>query len=620
MDIINDIHTLEKNSRELEWEGTFRDYMELVAADPALCRKACRRVYDMIVSAGWEDTPRGRSYLFFSEEMFGIEETLRILVEEYLKPAALGTDVKNRILLLMGPVGTGKSSIVSLIKRGLEEYSKTPHGAFFGIKGCPMHEEPLHLIPYELRGRLREKGVDVEGSLCPRCRIMVEQDYAGRVEDVPVERVFISEEKRVGIGTFVPSDPKSQDMAELTGSVDFSTIAEYGAESDPRAYRFDGELNKANRGVMEFHELLKCDEKFLYSLLSLAQERNFKAGRFALISADELVIGHTNTSEYKEFIGSGRNEALASRLYVVPVPYNLCISQEEKIYRKLLGDSLPGDVHLAPYALRTPAMFSVLTRLKEPCRQGISIVKKALLYEDDGLMQGGSISEDVEELRQEAGGEGMEGIDPRYVVNRICSAIANSPRKCVSSLDILESLKKGLGWHPLMEPGDTGRLERLLLIAEDEYYASVRKDVARACMRSYPGTARQVFTDYMNGICSWIKAPNKERKDHCADTGLMDFIESFLGVSGSGKQVFREEIYNRSLKYAAMGRDFDYTAHPGLREGVEAEVLRRILNGKADLDQASKARPELTITEVLIRDFGYCPLCAREAVSLIYAY
>lgn len=150
-----------------------------------------------------------------------------------------------------------------MLKRGLETYSRTDRGAIFAIKGCPMHEDPLHLIPHHLRDDFfDEYGVRIEGNLSPLNVMRLEQEYGSRIEDVVVERIFFSEDRRTGIGTFSPSDPKSQDIADLTGSLDFSTIAEYGSESDPRAYRFDGELNKANRGMMEFQEMLKCDEKF----------------------------------------------------------------------------------------------------------------------------------------------------------------------------------------------------------------------------------------------------------------------------------------------------------------------------------------------------------------------
>src|SRR5207248_2055388 len=180
--------------------------------------------------------------------------------------------------------------IVSMLKRGLESYTESEDGAAYGIKGCPMHEEPLHLIPHALRADIeRDLGIYIEGDLCPHCRFMLDSEHHGVAENLPVERIVFSEKKRLGIGTFTPSDPKSQDISELVGGIDLSTIGEVGVESDPRAYRFDGELNIANRGIMEFVEMLKTDEKFLYVLLTLSQEQNIKTGRFSMIYADEVV-------------------------------------------------------------------------------------------------------------------------------------------------------------------------------------------------------------------------------------------------------------------------------------------------------------------------------------------
>src|SRR5205085_8299530 len=251
-----------------------------------------------------------RRYNFFTNELFGLEKTIQQLVE-YFSSSARRLEVRKRILLLMGPVGGGKSTIVSLLKRGLERYTRTEAGAVYAIKGCPMHEEPLHLIPDVLRPDMqKEYGLYIEGDLCPVCRQRLRDEFDGEHEHMPVQRIVFSEKNRCGIGTFSPSDPKSQDISELTGSIDLSTIGDYGVESDPRAYRFDGELNIANRGLMEFVEMLKCDEKFLYSLLTLSQEQNIKTGRFAMIYADEVIVSHTNETEYQAFIGNKRSEAL----------------------------------------------------------------------------------------------------------------------------------------------------------------------------------------------------------------------------------------------------------------------------------------------------------------------
>lgn len=291
MDILKKIEMYREEEEKLRWEGTFADYLMLLKEKPWVAQSAHSRVYNMIKDAGIKEEKGVKKYHFFNNQLFGLEEALERLVEEYFHPAAKRLDVRKRILLLMGPVSGGKSTLVTMLKRGLEAYSRTDNGSVFAIKGCPMHEDPLHLIPQHLREEFfDEYGIRIEGNLSPLNMMRLEEEYGGRIEDVLVERIFFSEDRRTGIGTFSPSDPKSQDIADLTGSIDFSTIAEFGSESDPRAYRFDGELNKANRGMMEFQEMLKCDEKFLWHLLSLTQEGNFKAGRFALISADELFL------------------------------------------------------------------------------------------------------------------------------------------------------------------------------------------------------------------------------------------------------------------------------------------------------------------------------------------
>ena len=292
MDLRTRLEAFRQEEQRLNWEGTFADYFDQVVKRPPDGPPRPRPHLRHDHRRGRRDRRPAarRATSFFEDEIFGIEEPLEQLVE-YFNSAAQRLEVRKRILLLMGPVGGGKSTIVTMLKRGLERYTRTDDGAVYAIKGCPMHEEPLHLIPDELRAEIEKRvrhlhrGRPLPASaatmLRPRLR-------AARHEDVRVERIAFSEKHRVGIGTFSPSDPKSQDITELTGSIDLSTIGEVGVESDPRAYRFDGELNIANRGLMEFIEMLKCDEKFLYVLLTLSQEQNIKTGRFSMIYADEV--------------------------------------------------------------------------------------------------------------------------------------------------------------------------------------------------------------------------------------------------------------------------------------------------------------------------------------------
>ena len=625
MDIFRRIAEYRAESAKLAWSGTFRDYIELLRQDPSPAMSAHARVYEMIVSHGVEEVDGRKRYKFFEQEIFGLDRTIEKLVEEYFHSAAKRLDVRKRILLLMGPVSGGKSTIVTMLKRGLEKFSRTPKGAVYAIKGCPMHEEPLHLIPHELRPEVeRELGVRIEGNLCPSCQLMVNTEYGGDIENVPVERVLISEENRVGIGTFSPSDPKSQDIADLTGSIDFSTIAEYGSESDPRAYRFDGELNKANRGIMEFQEMLKCDEKFLWNLLSLTQEGNFKAGRFALISADELIIAHTNEAEYRAFVSNKRNEALLSRMIVMPIPYNLKVSEEEKIYRKLIAQSDMSHVHIAPHALRAAAIFSILTRLKESKKQGMDLIKKMRLY--DGEEVEGFKPSDLQEMQNEFEEEGMSGIDPRYVINRISSALIKHDQPCINALDVLRALRDGLDQHPSITKEEREKYLNFISMARKEYDELAKKEVQKAFVYSFEESARTLFNNYLDNIeayCNWTKIKDPltgEEMD--PDERLMSSIEEQIGVSDNAKKAFREEILIRMSSYARKGKTFDYHTHERLREAIEKKLFAdlkdivKITTSTKTPDETQLKRIN-EVTKRLIEEHGYCPVCANELLRYV---
>src|SRR5215470_6246477 len=625
MDLVKRLEEYRDRERELQWEGTFAQYFEIATKKIEVTRLAHERIYHMIMDAGVQTTRTGEPrYNFFTQEIFGIEKPLQQIVE-YFHSAAQRLEVRKRILLLMGPVGGGKSTIVYLVKRGLEAYSRTDAGALYAIKDCPMHEEPLHLIPNDLRPDVeKEFGLYIEGDLCPHCRYMVDNQYKGRIEDVPVKRMAFSEKYRVGIGTFTPSDPKSQDISELVGGIDLSTIGDVGSESDPRAYRFDGELNIANRGMMEFIEMLKVDEKFLYVLLTLSQEQNIKTGRFSMIYADEVVVSHTNENEYASFVGNKKSEALQDRIILVKVPYNLRVSDEVKIYEKLLKQSSLKNVHIAPHTLSVASIFAILTRLETPKKAGMSLMKKLKLY--DGEDQEDFKQKDLKEMQEEAMHEGMEGISPRYVINRLSSALVRDGVACINPIDALRALRDGLDQHTSITRDQREHYLNFISEARKEYDEMAKKEVQRAFVYSFEESARTLLNNYLDNVeayCNKTKVRDPiTDEDMDPDEQLMRSIEEQIGITENAKKTFREEILIRISSLARRGQTFEYTSHERLKEAIEKKLFADLRDVVKITTSAKTPDPEQLkkindVVDRLIRDHGYCPVCANELLKYV---
>jgi predicted Ser/Thr protein kinase/intein/homing endonuclease len=1070
---------LEAHRREresLNWEGTFREYFEMAGKQPKLTQLAHARICDMILAAGTTVINEGSRdeitrYQFFSDDLYGIDEALEQLVE-YFKSAAQRLEVRKRILLLMGPVGGGKSTIVTLLKRGLEKWTRTEHGSVFAIKGDPMHGDPMHLIPPELRSEIQKHyGIYIEGELSPQARYDLEHTYKGKHEDVLIERITFSEKDRVGIGTFAPSDPKSQDVSELTGSIDLSTIGEVGVESDPRAYRFDGELNVANRGMMEFIEILKCcifntltrtsqglleiselvqskpeaplqnfpievklrtrdgleqatkliyvgkgktiriktrkgfvlegspdhriwvigidgehqwralkdmektdrlcihrkvgtwpeeapmlhapahnpawkhkpqvpekmtpalarflgyfvaegnlektricitnvnpqvisdleliarefevnlfqdkrghhyfnctalvhllrffgltgrrahekhvpriirecpkdlmsqflrayfdgdgtatksyiscttaseklseqlqqillnygivakrstvhnhqldrdyftliidsdniaifnreigfgidykreaaerleaeqhiahrdglpnlqphwntlrerltdaavmtssglpyrqrvgvrqligdyafeqlwrfaegravpslptaqsvidtvethalvpftiretvenryfydeveettegfddlwdfhvpvghtyvgngfvnhncDEKFLYSLLTLSQEQAIKTGRYAMIYADEVIMSHTNENEYQSFVGNKKNEALQDRIIMIKVPYNLRVSEEERIYQKLLSQSSLQGVHIAPYTLRVAAMFAVLTRLEAPKRANVDLVKKMKLY--DGEDVDGFKSKDVKELRADTVREGMFGISPRYVINRLSNALVQESKKYITPIDALRTIRDGFDQHTGITTEERERYTNLITLVRKEFDEIAKTEVQRAFVYSFEEMAKGICDNYLDNVEAYcnkekIKDPITEEEME-PDERLMRSIEEQIGISENAKNTFRQEILIRISTYARKGKRFEYSSHERLKEAIEKKIFADLkdvvkITTSTKSPDADHLRRINEVIDRLVKNHGYTTESANELLNYV---
>lgn len=615
-----------EKTNNLSWSGTLKDYLEMVIKNPSLNMTSHARVLRMIEHAGVERNNDGQitKYNFFADEIFGAEESIEQIMS-YLRAAAAGSEVARRILLLYGPTSSGKSQLAIMLKRGMEEFSKTDEGAIYALSESPMHEDPLWAIPNELRKSLLDNyGLKIEGHLSPLMDLLVKEKYNGNFLNLPVKRIIFSEQSRVGIGTFVPSDKKSQDISELVGSMDLSKIGEYGSESDPRAFRFDGELNISNRGMMEFVEMLKVDQKFLYVLLTLAQEKNIKTGRFPLIYADEFLLAHTNETEYKRFLAKEEMEALHDRIIVVKVPYNLNVNDEVKIYEKLVKSSDLRSIHIAPYTLYCAAMFSVLSRMKESKNSSATPLNKMRLYsggEVDGFSSG-----DISILKKEFETEGMSGISPRYIVNRISATLSQEGVRCVTPIDVIRSIRDGFKTNPKLDQKEIDKLETIMISVIEEYSKIAKSEVQKAFFVNFEDELQNLLNNYMDHVGAFLDGTKIEDewgglKD--PNERLMRSIEEKIGITESGKKSFRQEIYRKMLRSAKLnGGSYNYKEHPKLREALEKQLFDerqdviRLTVSTRNPDEESLKRINVVIN-TLCEKHGYTAESANKLLRYV---
>jgi len=634
--------------KDLHWTGDLAAYLVEVQRDPRLARNAYQRLFDTIVSYGVDASPaesgRPPHYHFFDDPfdegrdaIFGIEHSLAELVS-HLRAAAYSLGPERRVLLMHGPVGSSKSTIARLLKRGLVDVSRRPEGAVYSyrwlvdgeVHECPMHEDPLHLLPKEvmkdvyadLNGRFDgEYELRPTGNLCPLCRyfldrIMLESGgaFSAIEQSIEVYRFVLSEQDRIGIGTFQPKDEKNQDSTELTGDINYRRIAEYGSDSDPRAFNFDGEFHVANRGLIEFVELLKLDVAFLYDLLGATQEHTVKPKKFAQTDIDEVILGHTNSPEYKRLQGNELMEAFRDRTTKIDIPYNRRISQEVKIYEKSFGPEFCAGRHLSPHALQAAAMWAVLTRLEEPKNASISLVQKLWLYEGDSIP--GFNEATAEELRSESFEEGLTGISPRYIQDRIAAAlVADGAQKCLTAFDVLDSLETGLANHPLMDSDEQRKHYSELIVLVREEIDECLKGEVRDALAQDTEAVQTLCCNYVDSVSTSTGGDSK------GDERLMRSIEEKIGVTEARKSDFRREIVNYIEALAAKGERFTYLSNDRLRAALELKLFedcRDSLKFTADsstvVDRDVLEKVAL-VRSHLVRERGHCEACASRVLD-----
>ncbi len=653
--------------RDQHWTGNFKEYLELVCEKPEVARNAFQRVYDMILHFGWERYSRFKEdfirYHFFGDPMgngtdaiYGLDRALMQLVD-FFKSAAQGYGTEQRILLLHGPVGSSKSTIARMLKKGLEYYSKLEEGQLYTFAWrvpdasgtvvehpCPMHEEPLRLIPPDSREEILAKInenlsgdrlIRVEGDLDPFCRKMYEDlllkydgDWLKVMDHIAVRRVILSEKDRRGVGTFQPKDEKNQDSTELTGDINYRKIAEYGTDSDPRAFNFDGELNIANRGVIEFIEVLKLDVAFLYDLLGASQEHVIKPKKFAQTDIDEVIIGHTNEPEYKKLQKNELMEAFRDRTIKIDIPYNIRLSDEIKIYEKDFNDRKIRGIHIAPHTIEMAAMWAVLTRLEEPKKAGLTLLQKMKLYEGKSLP--GFTVDSVRELREEAPREGMLGISPRYIQDKISNSLVSGQameEKCINPFMVLNELEAGLSHHSLISDEELKtRYKELLAIVREEYEDILKAEVQRAISADEEAIKR-LCANYIENVRAYTqneKVRNKYTgRDEEPDERLMRSIEEKIDIPPSRKDDFRQEIMNYIGSLALDGKKFEYATNARLHKALELKLfedqrdtikLKNVVSGVVDDETQAKID---VVKQRLIKSFGYNESSATDVLNYV---
>ncbi len=631
-----DFASLIKNDRESRrsqfFEGSFLEYLNLVKSQPELVMLAHERLYRLINEPGvqtikCEDDPRLkriygnesiRKYRFFDGDFYGIDATIMEIVR-YFHSAAMKGEESRQVLYLVGPVGSGKSSIMESLKRVLEQSPPV-----YVLKGCPMREEPLHLIPKHLRSQFEEAlGVNIEGELCPVCRYRLVNEYRGEYENFPVTSSGFSIRSRKGIAVVPPVDPNNQDASVLVGSVDISKMDLY-PEDDPRVLSLNGAFNAGNRGLVEFIEIFKNDVEYLHTILTATQEKSIPSpGKGSMIYFDGIILAHSNEAEWNKFKSDHTNEAILDRIVKVEVPYCLELDQEVKIYKKILKKS-NYRAHIAPHTIEVASMFAIISRLNESNK--VDMVSKMKVYNGEEIIQKDATQKiDIKELREEAGREGYKGISTRFIMKAIDNALSESEHDCINPIILLETLIKAV------RNSDSGEEEKKKYLAylqdhiKKEYHRILEKEVTKAFIYGYREQAETLFNNYLDHAEAYVnKVKLKDRntgEELEPDEPFLESIEGQLGLTGSAARGFRHDVTAYMFSLLRSKKTIDYGCYEPLREAIEKKLtssvreLSRIITRARVRDGEQNEKYNAMVQAM--KENGYCDHCCN--VVLKYA-
>lgn len=619
----------EAGSKDVKFEGTFRDYLELVSKDSSIVKSAHRRLYDAVIEHGVEKMPDSdprksrvfdndtvKVYKYFEDHFFGVERVIE-KVMSFLHSAAHNGEESRQVLLLMGPVGAGKSALVEHVKRSLDGHR------YFHLKGDPHRGEPLQLVPRSLRETFQgELGCRISGDISPVARHILLNQLDGKYEDFEVVETTYSQRGRRGVASVPPMDANSQDTSVLIGSVDISKLDKY-AEDDPRALSLNGAFNVGNRGIVELVEVFKNEIEFLHTIITATQEKRIPSpGKSDMLHFDGVILAHCNEAEWNRFQSEHTNEAILDRVVKVDVPYCLELDQEIKIYKKML-DYSDFNAHIAPHTLRIASMFSIMSRLRDSAK--CDLVTKMKIYNGEEVVEKGRVKKiDIKDLKDEVRHEGMTGISTRFITKALDSALANSEKNMITPVSLFDSLTACVKEQIVDEEFKQRCLELLGKVVREEYLKMLDTEIAKAFISAYEEQAQSLFDTYLDNAEAYTtKQKMKDRvtkEERKPDERFMTSIEEQIGVTGSSKNGFRSDVTAYMFAKMRRGEKVDFRSYEPLKEAIESylinsvrDISRIVTKSKTrDKDQQKKYNE---MVKVMIDQYGYNEDSAEEILT-----
>ena len=615
--------------KEKKFKGTFLDYLDLVQKNPEIVKTAQKRLYDAIEKHGVEKidekNPRKRKifnddnikiYDYFKNEFFGNERVIEKLMN-FLESASLKGEESRQVLLLMGPVGAGKSALTEHIKSALDGET------YFHLENDPQRGEPLQLLPRSLRENFEEiLKVKIDGDISPIARYLLLEQYDKKYENFNVVETSFSQRGRRGIAAVPPMDANSQDVSVLIGSEDISKLDKF-SEDDPRILNLTGAFNIGNRGIVELIEVFKNEIEFLHTIITATQEKRVPSpGKHDMIHFDGVILAHCNESEWNRFKSEHTNEAILDRIVKINVPYCLELNEEIKIYKKILGKS-DFKAHIAPHTIKIASMFSIMTRLKPSGK--CDLLTKMNIYNGEEVIEKGRVKNiDINDLKEEYREERMNGISTRFIMKSIDHALVNSENNCITPIGVMGSITKMIKEQIVNEDFREKCLGIIQQMVREEYLKILESEIAKAFISAYEEQAQSLFNTYLDNAEAYTTKTklkdNVTKEEREPDEGFMKSIEELIGITGSACKGFRSDFTAYMFTKMRRGGSVDYKSYEPLKEAIESYLINSVKT-MARIVTKSKSRDEnqrkeySNMVKTLIDEYGYNETSAEEILT-----